>query len=59
MCRTPYVTGTSVLGVTFKDGVLIASDTLGMPWRLCYLLCSIISHSCFTANSYGCFECMA
>lgn len=26
----PYVTGTSVLGVTFKDGVIIASDMLGM-----------------------------
>lgn len=25
----PYVTGTSVLGVTYKDGVLIACDTLG------------------------------
>lgn len=25
----PYVTGTSVLGITYKDGVLIASDTLG------------------------------
>ncbi|KAK9804889.1 hypothetical protein WJX72_010345 [[Myrmecia] bisecta] len=27
--QVPYVTGTSVLGVTYKDGVLIASDTLG------------------------------
>lgn len=27
--QTPYVTGTSVLGVTYKDGVLIACDTLG------------------------------
>ena len=27
--RTPYVTGTSVLGVTYKDGVMIAADTLG------------------------------
>ncbi|PRW61006.1 20S proteasome beta type 4 [Chlorella sorokiniana] len=25
----PYVTGTSVLGITYKDGVLLASDTLG------------------------------
>lgn len=25
----PYVTGTSVLGVTYKDGVLVACDTLG------------------------------
>jgi 20S proteasome subunit beta 7 len=27
--RYPYVTGTSVLGMTFKDGVIIACDTLG------------------------------
>ncbi|DBB18528.1 hypothetical protein WJX82_008712 [Trebouxia sp. C0006] len=27
--QTPYVTGTSVLGLTYKDGVMIASDTLG------------------------------
>jgi len=27
--RYPYVTGTSVLGITYKDGVLIACDTLG------------------------------
>ena len=27
--RYPYVTGTSVLGITYKDGVLLASDTLG------------------------------
>lgn len=25
----PYVTGTSVLGITYKDGVLLACDTLG------------------------------
>ena len=30
-CRMPYVTGTSVLGLTYKDGVLIASDMLGEP----------------------------
>ena len=27
---TPYVTGTSVLGVTYKDGVMLAADTLGV-----------------------------
>ena len=36
-CRTPYVTGTSVLGITYKDGVMIAADTLGascLPKRI-------------------------
>lgn len=36
-CRTPYVTGTSVLGITYKDGVMIAADTLGascLPERI-------------------------
>ena len=28
-CRDPYVTGTSVLGIVFKDGVMLAADTLG------------------------------
>ena len=27
--RTPYVTGTTVLGLKYKDGVMIACDTLG------------------------------
>ena len=26
---TPYVTGTSVLGLIYKDGIMLASDTLG------------------------------
>ena len=28
--RHPMVTGTSVLGITFNGGVMIAADTLGM-----------------------------
>ena len=37
-CSRPMVTGTSVLGVTFGDGVMLAADTLGRfkhrysPW---------------------------
>ncbi len=27
--QQPYVTGTSVLGIRFKDGVMLAADTLG------------------------------
>ena len=27
--RYPYVTGTSVLAITYKDGVMLAADTLG------------------------------
>lgn len=32
--RDPYVTGTSVLGIVYKDGVMLAADTLGEGvWR--------------------------
>ena len=31
----PMVTGTSVLGVTFADGVMLAADTLGKFARYC------------------------
>jgi 20S proteasome subunit beta 7 len=27
--KYPYVTGTSVIGLKYKDGVLIVADTLG------------------------------
>lgn len=27
--RYPYVTGTSVIGITYRDGIMIACDTLG------------------------------
>ena len=29
LCRSPYVTGSSVLGITYAGGVMLASDTLG------------------------------
>lgn len=67
--RNPYVTGTSVLGVTFAGGVLIASDTLGTSpcfMRVhCQVLCNLsvgsltavgLHFSWFTshgAGSYG------
>jgi 20S proteasome subunit beta 7 len=28
-CRQPLVTGTSVLGIKYKDGVMLAADNLG------------------------------
>lgn len=28
--QQPIVTGTSVLGIQFKDGVMLAADTLGI-----------------------------
>lgn len=28
-CRSPITTGTSVIGIKFKDGVIIAADVLG------------------------------
>ncbi len=33
----PMVTGTSVLGVTFGDGVMLAADTLGKRENLSYI----------------------
>jgi 20S proteasome alpha/beta subunit len=29
LCRYPYVTGSSVIAIKYKDGALIACDTLG------------------------------
>ena len=37
----PYVTGSSVLAVTFKDGVMLACDTLGETDPPGTLLCSL------------------
>jgi len=30
MISQPSVTGTSVVGIKYKDGILLAADTLGM-----------------------------
>jgi 20S proteasome alpha/beta subunit len=30
--REPIVTGTSVLGILYKDGIMMAADNLGMEW---------------------------
>ena len=37
-CSRPMVTGTSVLGVTFADGVMLAADTLGM-FQFTHIMC--------------------
>jgi hypothetical protein len=29
-CRSPAVTGTSILGIKYNGGVMLAADTLGM-----------------------------
>ena len=31
-CRQPIVTGTSVLAIKYKDGIMMAADNLGMSW---------------------------
>lgn len=36
--RHPMVTGTSVLGITFDGGVMIAADTLG---NVCMCICVV------------------
>ncbi len=48
LCRMPYVTGTSVLGLTFNGGVLMACDTLGALVRLLFitLTCHQIAQVC-------------
>jgi hypothetical protein len=42
--KSPIVTGTSVLGVTYKDGIILAADTLGI--LLIRSLYSILKFSC-------------
>ena len=45
------MTGTSVLGITYKDGVMIAADTLGASYSLAitlyflYVLLHVLSSS--------------
>lgn len=49
--RNPYVTGTSVLAFVYKDGILIACDTLGMLATLMLLLsCTLAPPQAATAR---------
>lgn len=48
--RQPIVTGTSVLGIKFKDGIMMAADTLGMLLLTIFVL--LFSYFCVIA-SYG------
>ena len=34
--QSPIVTGTSVIGIKYKDGIVIAADNLGTQSSLCY-----------------------
>ena len=49
---TPYVTGTSVLGITYKDGVMLAADTLGAV-TCCTLLRAPVA-ACLPQQLQGC-----
>lgn len=49
--RDPIVTGSSILAITYKDGVMMAADTLGMSVR-CRMLPRFVVHVASTA-SYG------
>jgi hypothetical protein len=56
------VTGTSVLGISYKDGVLLASDTLGvvigslLRWQPALLPCIACAlPGCWSAARLVCF----
>lgn len=49
--RQPIVTGTSVLALKFKDGIMMAADTLGM-WNYA-TYCTTITDSTYPIASYG------
>ncbi|RYG51456.1 hypothetical protein EON67_03345 [archaeon] len=35
LCRSPIVTGATVLGIKYADGVMLVADTLGTCVRAC------------------------
>jgi 20S proteasome subunit beta 7 len=55
--RYPYVTGTSIIALKYKDGVIMACDTGGLSLvRLqCYIILSPMGTQCYFlfAASYG------
>ena len=50
MIRRPMVTGSSVLGLTFEGGVILAADTLGM---LCYITSKTLKCTCDVLSASG------
>ena len=44
------VTGSSVLGLTFEGGVILAADTLGM---LCYITSKTLKCTCDVLSASG------
>lgn len=49
--RQPLVTGTSVLGLVYKDGVMLAADNLGeSQWAMSR---EALTHIAITPASYG------
>lgn len=58
----PYVTGSSVFGVTFKDGVIIAADTLASygatkRYKSVERIKTVGANSAFDTNKIKCVRC--
>lgn len=43
--RSPYVTGTSVIGMKYKDGVILAADTGGHFFRFYFICINILYYT--------------